>query len=838
MSFWEFVEKPSAQEMAKIQDKGLGGGPNNFSTMYYNVEGALNSLSTSKDGSQVVVAGRNVFKIIGIEESGFAEKTNLRVGRINLNFSITDVQWHAVDDHILATAAGNGAVVLWNLNKITKQKQELVFTEHKRTVNRIQFHPFEKDVLLSGSQDGTMKFFDLRKQSVASTFHGKAESIRDVQFSPFDGQKFAAACENGNIQLWDSRQPTFPINQFMGHNGPTFAINWHPEERNWVASAGRDKMIKVWDVYGRTPQIVNTIQTIAAVARIKWRPQRKFQIASCSLLVDFDIHVWDIRRPYIPYASFGEHKDVVTGILWRQSLRNKDPFVFLSCAKDSMLYQHVFSDAQLPADHAPRVGLSINVNGDVSVASSDQLSKRFPPQNTIQTRPRGGNSLLMLQNNVASHRKFQDMADNVSEVKSTLFVHQNSKSTKEDWFRILAKSYQLTGRSYSDLCEHNFNVASKLMMHEHAQTWSVLKTLYSSTGGSGTTSASLAPGTKNALVAGSHGSGGGLSTTGNPEPATVGVSTQSNVQTTSANPKSSSEPAAGQNTGPAPDTQDENDESSSTSSEAGNPKLMNFDGGDFMFNEDQDEVQFFYDDTVPLGDAPQDWKLRSEAFEPREVLDDRPTSPSLDQDTDRPESPTSNIESETTSATNAKSLIDSSIEYQGPDTSSNKPLPLPEWDFTTLVVEMLHHLADQGDVQMCVSALIVLGDKIRHEIDEQTQEQWLMSYIDLLGRLQLWSVATQIIKLSSLPAVSSLNQASTTVYTSCGRCSKPLTKSGWYCERCRSLVLPCSLCHLMVKGPNVWCQGCGHGGHLIHMQEWFSTHIWCPAGCGHMCEYT
>lgn len=42
----------------------------------------------------------------------------------------------------------------------------------------------------------------------------------------------------------------------------------------------------------------------------------------------------------------------------------------------------------------------------------------------------------------------------------------------------------------------------------------------------------------------------------------------------------------------------------------------------------------------------------------------------------------------------------------------------------------------------------------------------------------------------------------------------------------------------MVKGPNVWCQACGHGGHLIHMQEWFSKYIWCPAGCGHICEYT
>ena len=43
---------------------------------------------------------------------------------------------------------------------------------------------------------------------------------------------------------------------------------------------------------------------------------------------------------------------------------------------------------------------------------------------------RGGNNLLVLQHNSeASHRKYQDMADNVSEVKSTLFVYQNNKST-------------------------------------------------------------------------------------------------------------------------------------------------------------------------------------------------------------------------------------------------------------------------------------------------------------------------------------------------------------------------------------------------------------------------
>ena len=32
--------------------------------------------------------------------------------------------------------------------------------------------------------------------------------------------------------------------------------------------------------------------------------------------MDFDIHVWDVRRPYVPYASFSEHKDVATGKIY------------------------------------------------------------------------------------------------------------------------------------------------------------------------------------------------------------------------------------------------------------------------------------------------------------------------------------------------------------------------------------------------------------------------------------------------------------------------------------------------------------------------------------------
>lgn len=61
------------------------------------------------------------------------------------------------------------------------------------------------------------------------------------------------------------------------------------------------------------PRNLYQVQTITSVAQIKWRPQRRFHIASCAFILDYNVNVWDIRRPYIPFAAFEDHKDVVTG---------------------------------------------------------------------------------------------------------------------------------------------------------------------------------------------------------------------------------------------------------------------------------------------------------------------------------------------------------------------------------------------------------------------------------------------------------------------------------------------------------------------------------------------
>jgi WD40 repeat protein len=109
-------------------------------------------------------------------------------------------------------------------------------------------------------------------------------------------------------QLWDMRMPGACEQKIQAHQGPAYTVAWHPTRRNVLASAGRDKVIRVWDVAssgggGREPWLAS-VQTIAPVARVLWRPGHPDQIASCSLVHDRQIQVWDIRHEFIPLLSF------------------------------------------------------------------------------------------------------------------------------------------------------------------------------------------------------------------------------------------------------------------------------------------------------------------------------------------------------------------------------------------------------------------------------------------------------------------------------------------------------------------------------------------------------
>ena len=93
-------------------------------------------------------------------------------------------------------------VVIWDLNRASKTKHDFHYGEHRRTVHRVEIHPTEGNLILTGSQDSSMKIFDRRERGVTHNFCSSSEAVRDVQFNPNQTFKFAAALESGWLMFF------------------------------------------------------------------------------------------------------------------------------------------------------------------------------------------------------------------------------------------------------------------------------------------------------------------------------------------------------------------------------------------------------------------------------------------------------------------------------------------------------------------------------------------------------------------------------------------------------------------------------------------------------------
>lgn len=859
-------------------------------TFYTNVGGPANALSLNKESSQVAVAGRSVFKIYSIDDVNmtFTEAANLRVGKnVNLNFSCNDVAWNPIEENILASAATNGAVVTWNLSKQSRSKLDMVFQDHKRTVNKVCFHNTEPSYLLSGSQDGMIKLFDLKAGEAVATFPGLSESVRDVQFSPHSPYLFIAVQDNGYVQLYDIRRTDRYERRFTGHSGPVFACDWHPESSNTIATAGRDKYVKVWDIGSVKPNLQHCIHTIASVSKIKWMLDNKYYIASCSLVQDFSINVWDVHRPYIPFASFMEHNDSTTGLAWRKSTSS-----LVSTSKDGTLYQHSISDAYRPLEHANPVGMAINPDGDIALAlglikstnsiMSDThspsslgapasiLSNVLPPLSS-QT-PFVGSSPQQsqlsgkfqqvsspLQNRLQApyilSRRSHDWS-NRSQLsnKSQLDVYK-SRNTEMNWFVRTAREYKLSDMPLAELCDHNAEVCAKLKRFQICQTWKILKLFYANISRGGTNAIGVGlPG----VVASSHVANYSIAddaSISSQIPASSEYSNPSRRNTlgkknrikniaksvvqsaaTSGMYESTNDSLSGAITnvdghhlGVSTDHNDADSDSSSIfapnvenrkHTRHSHDHLDNSRHPSYSLYQGSTSNQHTFAPTVSVGpftdagsqvmedsdESLNDW-LPYEAFQPKHEICGRVHGLiSQAADDSASSSRSSNHEDETKITTNENPpfnvlgpISDVDANARSMVSASSSAYHFKFFDIIAdVVADVLNYHVEDGDVQSAVSILIVLGDRIKNIVGERipviVRESWYHSYIDLLSKFQLWNVMSQVIKLSPLPNINSINQTSTSIYTACGFCNRPLNgKVGWICDRCKTRPSDCSV---------------------------------------------
>eukprot|EP00003_Mantamonas_plastica_P002587 TRINITY_DN1197_c0_g1_i4.p1 TRINITY_DN1197_c0_g1~~TRINITY_DN1197_c0_g1_i4.p1 ORF type:complete len:724 (+),score=210.90 TRINITY_DN1197_c0_g1_i4:452-2623(+) len=717
--------------------------------------------------------------------------------------------------------------------------------------------------MLSGSQDGSIKFWDIRDTSSSVvTFLGNSAEVRDVQFSPFWPNFFVAVFDNGSIQLWDIRKTSSCTQRIHGHDGPVLSVDWHPEDKMMIATGGRDRLVKVWNLNNGTSKPTNTVQTIASVSRVKWRPNHPYQIASCSWAMDSMIHIWDIQKHFIPLATFTDHKDVASTLLFHKDNDSK----LLSSSKDSSMVLNYVDEAYKPYENINTSSLSWNIHQNIAAicdpvdrevqagTSSPQLVHSLFGLTSSLSEDGGVNSIASASSR-DSRSTFSEQDKMGNMIITNVNAHQIRQSHQSifspEAFQFLATNYRLIpneGESLKDLCTYNAEVAKAALQPHISHTWHMLmmfhefrqleeatvqdistriqpnKTLVVDhddissqllESGHPLRSDSTALPTPLSLVQVLN--GGGNTRTQSTEVASLPSSTRLNRKRNTL------------------DLQIIADDVSSNNFDFDNGMA----GGANDTLSDPYLTEFDFTNDASTGEGSQ--QLQMTTSRNGSNLNNGLSRDSLS--THLSSNPSSSVHNNRSFSVDAVDVSDQLKELGVNQLSSyllmnSSVLNSLFLDTDSQILDTLQHYSEQGDVQTCVTLCIAMDEALPVHNDEMKSQirAWTSAYLELLQRFQLHHVATEVINHSKDEKIRALNLAGSRIESMCAKCKKALNHTGRYCKSCKS-VKKCSLCNAPVKGMFVWCDGCGHGGHLKHIKEWFSEQGVCPSGCGHQCDF-
>jgi WD40 repeat protein len=114
---------------------------------------------------------------------------------------------------------------------------------HSALVTSVAFSPNARQVL-SGSQDSSLKLWDVASGTLLRNFEGHSGQVRSVAFSP-DGRQVLSGSSDRTLKLWDATTGTL-LRNFEGHRGHVGSVAFSPDGRQ-VLSGSSDNTLKLWD---------------------------------------------------------------------------------------------------------------------------------------------------------------------------------------------------------------------------------------------------------------------------------------------------------------------------------------------------------------------------------------------------------------------------------------------------------------------------------------------------------------------------------------------------------------------------------------------------------------
>lgn len=177
------------------------------------------------------------------------------------------------------------------------------------------------------------------------------------------------------------------------------------------------------------------------------------------------------------------------------------------------------------------------------------------------------------------------------------------------------------------------------------------------------------------------------------------------------------------------------------------------------------------------------------------------------------------------------------------DAASMAATWMAQWCNET-VIQSIKAFEEANDVGMCILLANLFDVQSAFSSDEWEEKNldWSHSLVEFLARSRQFQDRAFFIKNCAIEEIRQLSHIALSI--NCAHCFTLLDahasgeKRKWSasCPKCQRLKAVCAVCGQQCAGLWSTCQICGHGGHIHHLHEWFTSNTLCPAGCGHQCR--
>jgi len=155
-------------------------------------------------------------------------------------------------DGTTLAAASKQVISFWNT---TSKKRIIKGSAHGAPVQAVAFSP-DGRLLVTGSEDRTVKLWNIENGALRTTLTGHEGTVRDVQFTP-DGRHVVSSGNDGSVRVWNVLSGSMK-QSLSGHDKTVHAIDVSPDGR-FIVSGGERGTLRVWSLSsGKSLQTIRT----------------------------------------------------------------------------------------------------------------------------------------------------------------------------------------------------------------------------------------------------------------------------------------------------------------------------------------------------------------------------------------------------------------------------------------------------------------------------------------------------------------------------------------------------------------------------------------------------